>query len=312
VLLPLGFIALRRTNGALRLRRLVVVLLALGAGAGASLVLPNALDWRSDSPYLDTARSVVNYKGGSGKGRLVQYGNTLRMSVRHPLLGVAPGNWAVVYPRFASPSDPSLTDDGMTANPWPSSDWMTFVSERGVAAFVVLLLAVLALATDGLRAARRDPDPEERLAACALIGTLVVLLVVGAFDAVLLLPVPALIAWGLLGALSPPAQARRVVELSLPKRVLLGVGVLAVGAIAATRSATQIGAMSIVNATTRASQLERAATLDPGSYRIRVRLADAYLRRGSCSRASQHAGVARGLFPNAAEPKRLLAQCGRQ
>ncbi len=311
VLLPLGVIALRRTGGAIRLRRLFVTVLFAAAGAGASLVLPNSLDWKSDSPYLDTARSVVNYKGGSGRGRLVQYGNTLKMSLRHPLLGVGPGNWAVVYPRFASRNDPSLTDDGMTANPWPSSDWMTFVSERGLASFVVLLLAVIALATDGLRAARREADPHERLAACTLVGTLAVLVVVGSFDAVLLLPVNALVAWALLGALSPPSRERRVVEPPALARVGVGLVVVALGGLAAARSATQIGAMSLVNGTTRTSSLERAASLDPGSYRVHVKLGAAYLSRGSCGKAVAHAEAARALFPNAAEPRRVLAGCGR-
>ncbi len=133
VLLPLVALALRRGRGSLRLGRLLALPLAAAAGAGVALVMPNTLDWRSDSPYMDTAKSVVNYKEGSGAGRLVQYGNSLRMSVRHPLLGVGPGNWAVDYPRFAANDDPSLSDDGMTSNPWPSSDWMTFCSPMGCA-----------------------------------------------------------------------------------------------------------------------------------------------------------------------------------
>ena len=58
-------------------------------------LLPNRLEWKSDSPYLDSAAGLVNYKEGSGRGRLVQYGNSLRMTVAHPLFGVGPGNWPV-------------------------------------------------------------------------------------------------------------------------------------------------------------------------------------------------------------------------
>ena len=163
VLLPLALMALRRGRGTLRLARLFALPLAAVAGGAAALVLPNTLDWRSDSPYMDTARSVVNYREGSGRGRLVQYGTSLRMSIRHPLLGVGPGNWAVEYPRFAARNDPSLGDDGMTSNPWPSSDWMTFVSERGLASFVLLALAMLSLLADGMRTVRDGRTPEERL-----------------------------------------------------------------------------------------------------------------------------------------------------
>jgi O-antigen ligase len=311
VLLPLVLMALGRGRGTLRLGRLFALPLAAALGAGIALVLPNTLDWRSDSPYMDTAKSVVNYKEGSGRGRLVQYGTSLRMSLRHPLLGVGPGNWAVIYPKFAARDDPSLADDGTTSNPWPSSDWMTFISERGVASFVLLGLAMLALVADGLRGVREGRTPEDRLTACAMLGTLAILVVVGTFDAVLLLPVPALVAWTLLGALSPPTRERKVVTLGVGRRVLAMVAVAALGAVAIVRSASQLSAMSIFSTTSRVTQLEQASALDPGSYRIHVRLAEGYLRRGSCKRAIAHAGAARALLPNAPQPRRLLASCGR-
>ena len=311
VLLPLVVMALGRGRGTLRLGRLFALPLAAALGGGIALVLPNTLDWRSDSPYMDTAKSVVNYKEGSGAGRLVQYGNSLRMSLHHPLLGVGPGNWSVVYPKFAARDDPSLADDGTTSNPWPSSDWMTFISERGVASFVLLGLAMLALVADALRAVREGRTPEDRLTACAMLGTLAILVVVGTFDAVLLLPVPALAAWTLLGALSPPTRERKVVALGVGRRVLAMGAVAALGALALVRSASQLSAMSLFSTTSRVAALEQASTRDPGSYRIHVRLAEGYLRRGSCKRAVAHAGAARALMPNAPQPRRLLASCGR-
>ena len=311
VLVPLGWLAFRRTarGGEVRWRRTWQLGIAAGLGAALALVLPNTLDWKSDSPYLDTAKSVVNYKEGSGKGRLVQYGNTLKMSSHHPLLGVGPGNWSVVYPKFASPNDPSLADNGMTANPWPSSDWMTFLSERGFVAFAVLALAMVSLVADALRGLSAF-DETERLTALALFGTIVVLLVVGTFDAVLLLPVPALAAWALLGALSRPGRERVAIELPGSRKLaMLGI-VLAVGAVAIARSATQLVAMDLFNGTTRRVVLEEASSYDPGSYRIHLRLAQAYLARGSCKQATAHARAARGLYPNAGEPRVVLRACG--
>jgi len=311
VLLPLVILALVRGRTGLRFGRLLVLPVAAAIGAALALALPNTLDWNSDSPYLDTAKSVVNYKEGSGHGRLVQYGNSLRMSLRHPLLGVGPGNWAVVYPEFASDNDPSLSDDGTTSNPWPSSDWMTFVSERGTAAALLLGLAFIALVADGWRALRSAPSAHDRLAACALVGTVAAVLVVGMFDAVLLLPPPALITWAALGALAPVPRERAVIDLGLGRRALLVFLVAALGALAAWRSASQLVAMSIFSGTTRTSRLEQASVLDPGSYRIHLRLAEGYLRRGSCTRARAHARAARDLFPHAPAPKRVLARCGR-
>ncbi|MEP6733699.1 MAG: tetratricopeptide repeat protein, partial [bacterium] len=268
------------------------------------------LDWRSDSPYLDTAHSIVNYKGGSGHGRLVQYGNSLRMTLRHPLLGVGPGNWPVNYPKFASTEDPSIGTDGMTSNPWPSSDWVTFLSERGPIAFGVLGLALLALMMDGFRGLRGETSTEARFSAAALLATIVVLVTVGMFDAVLLLPVGALVGWALLGALSASSRERRGIELSWPRRVLVLSLVSAVGAAIVWRSGSQLMAMSLYATSARGAVLERASALDPGSYRIHVRLAQLYIGRGDCKRGRLHASAAKRLFPLSPVAKRLAAACG--
>ena len=310
LMVPLAIVALRRGRDGVRLRRLLLLPVVAALGGGLALVLPNTLDWRSDSPYLDTARSVVDYKEGSGHGRLVQYGTTLRMSLRHPLLGVGPGNWAVEYPRFAAEGDPSLSSEGMTANPWPSSDWMTFLSERGVIAFGALVLAMLALAADGLRGVTSGDSADARLRAATLLGTLGALLVVGSFDAVLLLPVPAFVAWAMLGALSQAGRTRREVALAPVRRALAVAATAAAFGLAATRSAAQLSAMALFSNASRSTQLERAAQRDPGSYRIQVRLATGYVNRGSCTRARAHALRARALFPNAPAPQRILRECG--
>jgi hypothetical protein len=84
-----------------------------------------------------------------------------------------------------------------------------------------------------------------------------------------------------------------------------------VGGLAITRSVAQLSAMSIFSTTSRIARLEEASTVDRGSYRIHVRLAEAYARRGSCKRVIAHAASARALFPNAAQPRRLLSSCGR-
>src|SRR4029077_21024358 len=109
---------------------------------------------------------------------------------------------------YASRNDPSMsTDETITSNPWPSSDWVAYLSERGVGGFALLLLAMLGLMGRALRDLRRGGprDPERVLTAIALVGTLVAVAVVGAFDAVLLIAVPTFFVWTLAGALAPPA-----------------------------------------------------------------------------------------------------------
>jgi O-antigen ligase len=291
----------------------IFVLTACGiAGAALAVTLPNTLHWKSRNPYLDSAIGVADFREGSGHGRLVQWRNSLRMAAAHPVTGVGPGNWPVVYPRYASPHDPSLDEEsGMTDNPWPSSDWVAFVSERGAAATACLALAMLGLVVTAVRAL---PGPGAAgtggLASLALIATVIAAVVVGAFDAVLLLPTPSALIWPALGALAPPTAAR--VTWPFPRVLRLGAAaaLLLVGVAGAARSVTQAMAMALYGDGVRAAAVTRAARLDPGSYRIRTRLAESDLRRGRCTGVRRNAGEAHRLFPNAPTPRRLLAACG--
>jgi hypothetical protein len=126
---------------------------------------------------------------------------------------------------------------------------------------------------------------------------------------VLLLPVGALIGWALLGALAPASRQRRVIELTLPRRILALVLIAAIGTLVVLRSGGQLMAMSVYATSARATVLERASTLDPGSYRIQVRLAQLYIGRGDCKHARVHASAAKALFPSSPAARRLVAAC---
>ena len=286
-------------------RRLAGVALIGAAGIAAALLLPNTLRWRSDNPYLETVRGVANYDEGSGRGRLLQYGRSLRIAVRHPLFGVGPGNWAVAYPaEIEARHDPSLdhSESGMTANPWPSSDWIAAIVERGPIALLLLLLVFGRIAWSAWRQLRRSVTREEALDAMALLATLVATAVAGTFDAVLLLPLPSLLVWSVLGALhardevQPPAPRRHVLAIA----VLLGVLLVCVAG--AARSIAQLTAMNLY-AGGRAD-LERAAAIDPGNYRVRVRLA-----RLSRKERCEHALAAHALYPAADAARALSRGC---
>ena len=145
------FDALRREGKVWR-RVALLAIFAVG-GAVAALAIPNTLRWRSENPYLDSVHDIANYEEGSGRGRLIQYGRTLRMAAAHPVLGAGPGNWPVQYPGFAARRDPSMDPSvgGVTYNPWPSSDWFAVVSERGGLAAGLLILAIVGIATVNLK-----------------------------------------------------------------------------------------------------------------------------------------------------------------
>ena len=293
-----------------QLRRRVLRLGGLAvAGLLLALVLPNRLNWRSDSPYFDSLTGVANYKEGSGKGRLIQYGNTLGMAADHPLLGVGPGNWPVYYPRYMSPGDPSFDpDDIIPTNPWPSSDWVATLAERGVPASLLLGLVGAAIALGAWARVRRGSRYVPTLSDLTIVSTLIAVAVVGALDAVLLLPAPTLFVWTTVGALASTAKPVREIVLTTGSRRALQALVAVVGGMLILRSTAQVVAMGLSDGGTR-RQMELAATIDPGSYRIQMVLAQEYRAARRCDLARPHAERARALFPNHPAPKALLKAC---
>jgi hypothetical protein len=275
----------------------------------AAIVLPNSLNWASDSPYLDSARAMVDYTKGSGRGRVAQYRNSLHMAASNPVFGVGPGNWPVEYVRFAPSSDRSLTDDGMTANPWPSSDWVAFVSERGFLPTVALFAAFVVLFFRALRRWGELGNPDAVLAQCVLAGTIVATLVVSAFDVVLVLGAPALIVWSILGATSGIRKPPR--ELKVPSAALgvASIALLLATIVSSARSIAQTVSMASVGRGGLTGGWVAGAAWDPGSYRINLRVAQLYSRRGRCSMARRYARRAVSLFPTAPEAKRVARNC---
>jgi hypothetical protein len=283
--------------------------LATVLGGMISLALPNSLNWNSESPYLDSARGMIDYKKGSGRGRVAQYKNSVRMAVANPVFGVGPGNWPVEYVRFAPAGDRSLTDEGMTANPWPSSDWVAFISERGFIPTAALLSAFALLFLTALRRWSELEDAEPVLVQCVLAGTIVATIVVGAFDVVLVLGAPSLLVWSILGATSGLRRGVRAVEVSSRTLGFAAAALLLVSLISVARSVTQTMAMSAVGRGGFTSGWVQGAMWDPGSYRINYRVAELYTRRGHCSIARDYARQAVSLFPHSPQAKRLARSC---
>src|SRR5690606_34776338 len=153
------------------------------------------------SPYAETLTGIANTQDGSGRGRVLQYRNTLQLAKQNPLLGVGPGNWALRYGDVAPPNDPSWVWGGVIRlNPWTSSYWMALLAERGPVAVFGTLLLGLALAWRGVLQLRRvGEDAAFGATLCAVLASVTV---VGLFDASLLLPVPVLLVAMALGALA--------------------------------------------------------------------------------------------------------------
>lgn len=302
-----GLLALRARawRAAMPRRRTVTAGAAVALGIMVTILLPNRLEWRSRSPYTDSLRDLVNYREGSGRGRVVQYQNSLALVAEDPVLGVGPGNWFVHYPRVATRGDPSYAGyDPLPTNPWPSSDWVAFLTERGpLGALLLALAGAAALLVAWRRTGSGDTALESR--ALAVSAVLIAALVAGLFDAVLLLPAPAYLVAALVGLLLPetrpiltwePQGRRRAAALVVPPVVL---GLLL------TSSVGQLAAIRLATRTAARADLERAARYDPGNHRLRLRLAS----RGTCTQRIRHARAVRRLLPFHSASRQLVARC---
>ena len=305
VVIGLALLAMRRAADRSALgRRPQRLLGALAVGTGLALLLPNRLQWKSDSPYAESLKGIVNYQEGSGHGRLIQYRNTLGLVVRDPVFGTGPGNWMVRYPQVTTPGDPSFAGaDPIPTNPWPSSDWMALWAERGIIGVLLLLGAGLSAA---VTAWRRLRQPGQALASVALLGCLTAAMVAGLFDAVLLLAAPTLFVFAAVGALLPPSGAVVSIPLDPRRRRTALAAASLVSVLVVLRSAGELTAIALSSQGRQRVVLERASQFDPGNHRLHLYLA----MRGSCAQRLPHARAARRLLPFHDWPRRAAAACG--
>jgi hypothetical protein len=189
----------------------------------------------------------------------------------------------------------------MPTNPWPSSDWVAILSERGIVAVLLLLAGFAAMAVTAMRRLRHE-DPAMARRAIALLGVLAATIVTGAFDAVLLLAPPAILVWASAGVLLPETGIAGTFPLSRGKVAGLAALALRLGGI---RSGGQVRSIAMAGPGWPVERLERAVRMDPGSYRLHLMIA----QRTRCARGASHAAAAARLFPHHGAPRRVLARC---
>ncbi|HEY8309164.1 MAG TPA: hypothetical protein VIG47_01345, partial [Gemmatimonadaceae bacterium] len=78
----------------------------------------------------------------------------------------------------------------------------------------------------------------------------------------------------------------------------------------ALRSLSETMAMQAFSTGERLSRVQRAAALDPGSYRIQLRLAVLELNSNGCRTALPHARRAAAMLPAAYVPRSIIRRCG--
>jgi hypothetical protein len=186
---------------------------------------------------------------------------------------------------------------------------MAMLAERGLPATLLLLAMGSSIALGAWARVRSGKHRPPALADLTIVATIMAIVVVGGFDAVILLPAPAFFACTVVGALASSARPIRAIQLSAIAGRRLRIAVAVVGAGLLMHSLSQVTAMALADDGSRAA-LELAAKVDPGSYRIHMRLAQQWRAAGRCDRARPHAERASQLFPNHPAPRVVLRACG--
>ena len=104
-------------------------------------------------------------------------------------------------------------------------------------------------------------------------------------------------------------QSAREVKMSSSWLGVTAAALVVATIVSTARSVTQLMAMSYVGRGSLTAGWVSGALWDPGSYRINLRVAELYSRRGRCSVARGYARQAVALFPHSPEAKRIARNC---
>ncbi|HET8623755.1 MAG TPA: O-antigen ligase family protein [Gemmatimonadales bacterium] len=305
--LPLTGRALRE---ALSFRRAALWIGAAGIGILLALQLPNSLRWTSKTPYVSTLRNLVEYESGTGRGRLLQYANTIRMIRDHPILGVGPANWSVAYASYAPPRDPTHKPDHVVPVwRYANGEWIGTVAEVGLPGAAMVFLAGGLFLREAWRRLRRGTDSHSVLSGLTLACTLIALGCIGLVDPIIRTPAGGFLIFVVLGVFAPRPGVWLTLR-QVGRSRMFRIACLLVGmGMGLALSARQLAAGLMYGRQGTPLQLTRAVAIHPGDYRAHMLLAKAWVERDRCDLARPHIDRAQRLFPSATLPRRLRMQC---
>jgi len=230
------------------LTRRTLWLVPVGAVVVAAALLPGrwqARDANDTKRYESGSRVVMDALDPASpvaRTRLGLWRRTLAMYGEHPLAGVGPGNFSVIFPLHAEPG--AAADGVMSATMVarrPHNELLERLLETGplgLAAFAALFVAAIASAAAEARALRERPAPDDSIAevdaAAAAAGGVAACLGCGLTAFPLAMPATALlfgVSLGVIDALAPagarPAPAPR------PRAVLAAAAALGIAIVVA-------------------------------------------------------------------------------
>lgn len=284
---------------------------AIAIGAVLGSLRPSELLWASSTPLRDTWGRMLDVTEGTGRGRVIQYRNTVTMIKDHPVLGVGPGNWSVHYPLVASRGDPSY--DASSVIPTtrvPSGEWLGVVAERGLLGAAALVAVAITLS---LRFVRAGLLPAGRTRAApsadAVAGLLVVVGagVLGLVDVTLSNPMFAGVCATSIGLWMPRDRDRKLahsrvqIAASLLVALVLFAGVL--------NAKERLTAALLYAHASGLGDLRRALRANPAEYRAGIAAAHILDVSGECNAARSELASASRLFPYNPVNRVLLQRC---
>ncbi len=308
-------------------RRRVGVALTLVAVAVTAASVPGHFtthdmgDTKRYAPVAVVLEQSVDLESTALRTRLGFWRRTLDMVRTSPLFGVGPGNWPVLFPKYAEPG--ALSDGVLTVALAPRQAHNDLV-ERAAETGLVGVVGLLAFAVGVVRAARGQRDVESAPVASSALGSLAAL--AGLSLASFPLEMPGTLALaGLSIGLIAPATEKAGSPRPRPLRrgwlaFAVGLGALALGC-ALVRVERRALASYLLGLGERALHpgpgaptseegvvaLTRAVATNPSSFRARLKLSQLLLVVGRAEESARAAEGALAIEPYTASAWVALA-----
>lgn len=310
---------IRVSRASLAIALSVVVLAGVAAALPGRYNPRDAGDSKRYSGVVEVLEEGFDVRSTAVKTRLGLWRRTAAMVRDQPLFGVGPGNWPVVFPRYAEPGARREAVLSATLAPRQAhDDLLERTAETGIPGFLALV-ALAAGAAIAVRRRLRVGDANGPVTAGAAGGALVALAVLSLAGFPLEMPGTLALAGLSLGLVAADTQAPRRREDAAMKRVvdyatlacgLALIGCAAVRADRSVRSSFWLGAaeramhrdLGVAGAAEALASLKRAAEASPLEYRVNLRMAQMLLREHrsiESARAAQQALSREPYAPNA-------------
>jgi O-antigen ligase len=302
----------RASRGAVAATVGLVLLAVVAAYVPGRFHPRHAGDWKRYENVLHIVAESFNTRSTAVRTRLGLWRRTVAMVREQPFFGVGPGNWPVVFPRYAEPG--AARDGVLSATLEPRqahNDLLERAGETGIIGLAAWLYLLVGVACS-VRRRIRSRDAGAQTAAGAAGGALVALIALGITGFPLEMPgtlTLAGLALGLVATADTTVGSRAALVSALDRAALVSALVLSIAAVVrAERSVrgsawlrTGERAMQVDRSTDGAvralAALDRARAATPDSFRVHLRRSQSLLRLQRSREAARAAHEAIALEP---------------